>query len=110
MHRSASSWVDPKPIMQKDVFKTLSSRRKELVDPVGGQYNASRADWRGRNVPVAKLRAVIDCDPGVDDTMALFFGLLCPDVDVVAITTVWGNTRVEATTENALRLLEIVGR
>src|SRR5690349_1759426 len=42
--------------------------------------------------------------------MALFFGLLCPDVDVVAITTVWGNTRVETTTENALRLLEIVGR
>lgn len=57
-----------------------------------------------------KLRAVIDCDPGVDDTMALFFGLLSPDVEVVAITTVWGNTTVERTTENALRLLEIVGR
>jgi purine nucleosidase len=57
-----------------------------------------------------KLRVVIDCDPGVDDTMALFFGLLAPDVDVVAITTVWGNTEVEKTTENALRLLEIVGR
>lgn len=57
-----------------------------------------------------KLRVVIDCDPGVDDTMALFFGLLSPDVEVLAITTVWGNTAVERTTENALRLLEIVGR
>jgi purine nucleosidase len=42
--------------------------------------------------------------------MALFFGLLSPDVDVVAITTVWGNTHVEKTTANALRLLEIVGQ
>lgn len=57
-----------------------------------------------------KLRAVIDTDPGVDDTMALFFGLLSPDIDIVAITTVWGNTSVERTTENALRLLEIVNR
>ena len=57
-----------------------------------------------------QLRAVIDCDPGVDDTMAIFFGLLCPDVDVVAITTVWGNTTVAQTTENALRLLEIIGQ
>jgi purine nucleosidase len=57
-----------------------------------------------------KLRAVIDTDPGVDDTMALFFGLLSPDIEVAAITTVWGNTDVGRTTANALRLLEIVGR
>jgi purine nucleosidase len=53
---------------------------------------------------------VLDCDTGVDDAMAIFYGLLAPELDVVAIGTVWGNTRVEATTANTLRLLETVNR
>ncbi|HEX5417106.1 MAG TPA: nucleoside hydrolase [Chloroflexota bacterium] len=57
-----------------------------------------------------RLRTVIDCDPGIDDAMALFFGLQAPEIDVVAITTVWGNVDVATTTANALRLLEIADR
>ena len=53
---------------------------------------------------------LLDCDPGVDDAMALLWGLADPRVDIVAIGTVWGNVSVDLTTVNALRLLEIGGR
>ncbi|MGC4190125.1 MAG: nucleoside hydrolase [Thermomicrobiales bacterium] len=53
---------------------------------------------------------IFDCDPGVDDAMALLWGLADPRIDIVAIGTVWGNVSVDLTTGNALRLLEIGGR
>ncbi|MGN6485458.1 MAG: nucleoside hydrolase, partial [Thermomicrobiales bacterium] len=53
---------------------------------------------------------IFDCDPGVDDAMALLWGLADPRIDIVAIGTVWGNVSVDLTTVNALRLLEIGGR
>jgi purine nucleosidase len=56
------------------------------------------------------VRVVIDCDTGVDDTMAVFFGLLAPEVEVVGLTCVWGNISVDLTTKNTLRLLEMLDR
>ena len=56
------------------------------------------------------LPVVLDCDTGVDDAMAIFFGLLAPEIEVAAIGCVWGNVPVETATENTLRLLEIVDR
>jgi purine nucleosidase len=58
----------------------------------------------------APLPVVIDCDTGVDDAMALFYGLLSPGIDVVAIGCVWGNIPVELATTNTLRILEMTGR
>ena len=55
-------------------------------------------------------RVVIDCDTGVDDTMAILYGLLAPHIDIVAMTCVWGNISVGLSTTNTLRLLEIMGR
>src|SRR5829696_1263730 len=55
-------------------------------------------------------RVVIDCDTGVDDTMAVFYGLLAPHIDVVGISCVWGNIGVDLTTTNTLRLLEMMRR
>lgn len=53
---------------------------------------------------------IIDTDPGIDDFMAILFALKSPELDVVALTTVFGNHYVEITTRNALRLLELAGR
>src|SRR6202022_669783 len=55
----------------------------------------------------AATRVVIDCDTGVDDAMAIFYGLLSPNIDIVGLTCCWGNTWVETATANTLRLLEI---
>ncbi len=55
-------------------------------------------------------KIIIDTDPGVDDTMAIFFALCSPELDVVGLTTIFGNVHTELATKNALRLLEIAGR
>ena len=55
-------------------------------------------------------KVIYDTDPGVDDAMALFLALSSPEIDIVGITTVFGNTHVAATTRNALNLLHLAGR
>src|ERR1043165_5543427 len=55
-------------------------------------------------------RVIFDTDPGVDDAMALFFLLRSPELELEAITTVFGNVDVEQTTRNALILLDVAGR
>ena len=55
-------------------------------------------------------KIIIDTDPGVDDTMAIFFALCSPALDVIGLTTIFGNVHTELATKNALRLLEIAGR
>jgi purine nucleosidase len=58
----------------------------------------------------APTRVVIDCDTGVDDTMAIFYGLLAPEVEILALSSVWGNCAVETAAQNNLRLLEMLDR
>ena len=36
-------------------------------------------------------KVIIDCDPGIDDTLALLYALASPELDVQAITVVCGN-------------------
>lgn len=55
-------------------------------------------------------RVIIDCDPGVDDAAALLFALASPELNVEAVTTVFGNGPVDACTANALRILSAAGR
>lgn len=55
-------------------------------------------------------KIIIDTDPGIDDAMALFYALDSPELDVVGLTTIFGNASTETCTLNALRLLEIAGR
>ena len=55
-------------------------------------------------------RVIIDCDPGVDDAAALLFALASPELNVEAVTTVFGNGPVDVCTANALRILAAAGR
>ncbi len=54
-------------------------------------------------------KIIIDTDPGVDDSMAILFALRSPELEVVGLTSVFGNADVENTTLNALRLVELEG-
>jgi pyrimidine-specific ribonucleoside hydrolase len=47
---------------------------------------------------------IIDTDPGVDDAVALMLAAASPEVQLLAVTTVYGNASLEVTTVNALRL------
>jgi inosine-uridine nucleoside N-ribohydrolase len=53
---------------------------------------------------------LLDCDPGHDDAIALLLALASPELELLGVTTVHGNQTLDKTTDNALRVLELVGR
>jgi uridine nucleosidase len=54
-------------------------------------------------------KIIIDTDPGVDDTIAILTALRSPEVDVIGLTSVFGNVPGEIAAQNALRLVELEG-
>jgi purine nucleosidase len=54
-------------------------------------------------------KIILDCDPGIDDALAIAFAAGCPDLDLLGITTVAGNVGLPLTTANAQRVAEFVG-
>lgn len=49
-------------------------------------------------------RVIYDTDPGVDDAMALVFQALHPEIELLGITSVYGNATIDTTTRNAVYL------
>ena len=55
-------------------------------------------------------KAIIDCDPGQDDAVALLLAFASPeDIELLAITTVGGNVPLELTQRNARMMCDIAG-
>jgi len=57
-----------------------------------------------------KRKVIFDCDPGLDDALALMLALASDELDVLAVTTIAGNSTIGNTTQNALNLLEFFGK
>ena len=55
------------------------------------------------------MKLIIDTDPGIDDAMAIFYAAAAPDIDLIGLTTVFGNVTTPIATRNALRLIEAAG-
>lgn len=56
------------------------------------------------------MRIFVDCDPGIDDALALAYLAARPDIEITGVGSVFGNNSVDITTDNALRLMELYGR
>lgn len=52
---------------------------------------------------------IIDCDPGLDDAVAIALAVVSPGLCVEAITTVAGNAPIDVMTRNALGVCEALG-
>jgi inosine-uridine nucleoside N-ribohydrolase len=57
-----------------------------------------------------KHRVIFDTDPGVDDAMALCFAMAHPRIELLGITTIFGNVTAPQATTNALYLTQLAGR
>ncbi|WP_199433513.1 nucleoside hydrolase [Qaidamihabitans albus] len=55
-------------------------------------------------------KLIIDTDPGVDDAFAIALAALSDDVELLGVTTVFGNVPLSATTRNARRVLALCKR
>lgn len=56
-----------------------------------------------------KTKVILDVDTGSDDAIAIMTALRSPELDVLGICTVNGNQPVENTTENTLRVIDLLG-
>ena len=54
-------------------------------------------------------KIILDCDPGHDDAIALLLAHGNPEIELLAITTVMGNSTLENVTRNALVVATIAG-
>ena len=57
-----------------------------------------------------RTKVILDVDTGIDDALAIAFLLGKKEVDVIGITTCFGNVTVQTATENTLNLLHLLGR
>lgn len=57
-----------------------------------------------------KRKIIIDCDPGIDDALALLLALHSPELEVIGITIVCGNVPVNLGAQNAAKILQLIGR
>ena len=56
------------------------------------------------------MKIIFDCDPGLDDGIALLTAFSHEGFDIEAVTTAFGCSTVENTTRNALRLMDFLGK
>lgn len=56
------------------------------------------------------VRIIIDTDPGIDDVVTLALAAQAPEIDLVAVTTTYGNAPLPETTRNAVAVLQLAGR
>ena len=52
-------------------------------------------------------KVLIDTDPGIDDAMAVLYALIHPQLELMGLTTIFGNVTTEIATRNALALVEM---
>ena len=55
-------------------------------------------------------KIILDCDPGMDDSMAIVMAAKSPELKLMAVTTVNGNYPADVTCVNARKVLEMLGR
>ncbi|KAM6939156.1 inosine-uridine preferring nucleoside hydrolase [Lycodopsis pacificus] len=59
---------------------------------------------------MAKRPVIIDTDCGIDDAQAIMMALAAPDIQVLAVTCVFGNASVENVCQNVLKVLSVCER
>lgn len=58
--------------------------------------------------PTKKI--LLDCDPGHDDALAILLALASPELELLGISVVAGNSILDNNVRNACRVLELIGR
>lgn len=57
-----------------------------------------------------RVPLILEVDTGIDDSLALLYACASPEVDLLAVTCVGGNTDARRVAQNTLGVLELAGR
>ena len=63
----------------------------------------------GRRMDKKRRPVIVDCDPGIDDAVALLLAARAPELELAAVTAVAGNVGLDKTSLNARRVLTLAG-
>ena len=75
------------------------------------KYKQKYIDLFTKQIGGEKKKIIIDTDPGIDDALAILLALGNEEVEVLALTTVFGNfPNVRILTDNALKILNLAER
>jgi hypothetical protein len=85
------------------VLDRLRQREREIADLRTDVGHAGKIEQ-------CRRRSSSTATPGHDDAIALLLALASPELELLGVTTTYGNQTLEKTTANALRVLELVGR
>ncbi len=55
-------------------------------------------------------KILLFCDPGIDDSLAIMYTMLDPEIELVGIVSSYGNVTKEQATANAAHLVQLAGR
>ncbi len=55
-------------------------------------------------------KVLLYCDPGIDDSLAIIYALLNPEIELVGVVTSYGNVDQEQATQNVAYLLDLADR
>ncbi|KAF2307609.1 hypothetical protein P3X46_004178 [Hevea brasiliensis] len=78
-----------------------------FVDKFHAQDDGFLAAYAPAKAMPQKL--IIDTDPGIDDSMAILMAFQSPELEILGLTTIFGNVTTKNATRNALLLCEIAG-
>ncbi|KAK9461242.1 Inosine/uridine-preferring nucleoside hydrolase domain-containing protein [Lipomyces oligophaga] len=53
-------------------------------------------------------KLIIDCDPGIDDVLALILALNCPEVEILLISLCFGNVNVTTSVRNVVATFQVL--
>lgn len=84
------------------------SNDKNQAQVAGNEQDA--ADTAEAPDPDKKVKMILDLDTGVDDAMALAYALGNPNIELIGITTVFGNVTRATSIKNNLDLLKLLGQ
>jgi purine nucleosidase len=57
-----------------------------------------------------RIPVVLDVDTGIDDSLALLYAAASPEIDLLAVTCVFGNVEADQVAWNTRAILELAGR
>src|ERR1700689_969708 len=95
------------------VGKAINRRRREAGSGGGGTRGRSIpsifSPAADRQDPAMSTPIILDCDPGIDDALAIAFAAGSPEIELAGLTTVAGNVELAKTTANAPPVASFVG-
>ena len=110
LHYLASWWDVLEQLKQSDKF---DDKTCEIVEAfLRDQKAGLRPMWATPNkkaVIMAIDKIIIDTDPGIDDAMAIHLAFADPRLELLGLTTIFGNVFTHQATRNALHLVEQAG-